>query len=108
MAAASSDKQLETQLKAMEMEERQLKQRMDQLQARKKYLSRLLGARGVKVMTPKVSAVDDSTLGKITTIPKIASKWMNEIEILPILKNYSYMRILYDTLSNEYFYKATE
>jgi len=121
MAAASSDKQLETQLKAMEMEERQLKQRMDQLQARKKstlrillgrirkkYLSRLLGARGVKVMTPKVSAVDDSTLGKITTIPKIASKWMNEIEILPILKNYSYMRILYDTLSNEYFYEVIE
>src|SRR5205807_1766143 len=43
-----------------------------------------------------------------TTIPKIVQKNMNEIEIQPILKNYAYVRILYDTMANEYFYEAIE
>src|SRR5438094_10256279 len=33
---------------------------------------------------------------------------MNEIEFQPILKNYAYVRILYDTMANEYFYEAIE
>src|SRR6267143_1703720 len=32
----------------------------------------------------------------------------NEIEIQPVLKNYAYVRILYNTMSNEYFYEAIE
>src|SRR6266480_4411470 len=47
-------------------------------------------------------------LDKITTIPKIAQRNMNEIEIQPILKNFAYVRILYDTMANEYFYEAIE
>ena len=75
---------------------------------KKRYFSRLLGDKGVKVKAPKVSSVEETTLGKITTIPKIVQRNMNEIEIQPIVKNYSYVRILYDTLANEYFYEAIE
>src|SRR6266550_2719789 len=75
---------------------------------KKRYFSRLLGERGVKVKAPKVSSVVESSLGKITTIPKIAQRNMNEIEIQPILKNFAYVRILYDTMANEYFYEAIE
>src|SRR5437764_5253877 len=75
---------------------------------KKRYFSRLLGDRGVKVKAPKVSSVVESRLGKITTIPKIVQRNMNEIEIQPILKNFAYVRILYDTMANEYFYEAIE
>src|SRR3990170_1122660 len=60
----------------------------------------------------RVSSLDrereEAALGKVTTIPKIVQRNMNEIEIQPILKNYSYVRILYDTLANEYLYEAIE
>ncbi len=75
---------------------------------KKRYFGRLLGDKGIKVKAPRVSGVEESTLGKITTIPKIVQRNMNEIEIQPILKNYSYVRILYDTLANEYFYEVIE
>src|SRR3989304_5379217 len=75
---------------------------------KKRYFSRLLGDKGVKVKAPKVSSVEESTLGKITTIPKIVQRNMNEIEIQPIVKNFSYVRVLYDTLANEYYYEAIE
>src|SRR3970040_687587 len=73
---------------------------------KKRYFHRLLGGRGVKVLAPRVSGVEETTLGKVTTIPKIVQRNLNEIEIQPILKNYSYVRILYDTMANEYFYEA--
>src|SRR5947199_5588987 len=75
---------------------------------KKRYFGRLLGDRGIKVKAPKVSGVVETTLGKITTIPKIVQRNMNEIEIQPILKNFAYVRILYDTMANEYFYEAIE
>ncbi len=75
---------------------------------KRRYFGRLLGDKGIKVKAPRVSGVEEATLGKITTIPKIVRRNMNEIEIQPILKNYSYVRILYDTLANEYFYEAIE
>ncbi len=75
---------------------------------KKRYFHRLLGGRGVKVLAPRVSGVEETTLGKVTTIPKIVQRNLNEIEIQPILKNYSYVRILYDTMANEYFYEVIE
>src|SRR5947199_227651 len=75
---------------------------------KKRYFGRLLGDRGIKVKAAKVSCCVETGLGKITTIPKIVQKNMNEIEIQPILKNYAYVRILYDTMANEYFYEAIE
>ena len=86
MAASASDEQLEGQLKSIEARETKLKAELKSLEAKKqsylrvllgrlkkRYLSRLLGAKAVKVLAPKASGVDTSTLGKITTIPKIAS-----------------------------------
>src|SRR5206468_10850958 len=64
---------------------------------KKKYFHSLLGSRGVKVRAPRVTGVEQTTLGKITTIPKVVQKNLNEIELQPILKNFSYVRILYDT-----------
>ncbi len=75
---------------------------------KKSYFKRLLGERGVKIKAPRLSAVENATLGKVTTIPKIVNPNMREIELQPILKNYSYIRILYDTMANEYFYEAIE
>src|SRR5437879_10304968 len=75
---------------------------------KKRYFNRLLGDKGIKVKSPKVSSVEETSLGKITTIPKIVRPNMNEIEIQPILKNFSYVRILYDTMATEYFYEAIE
>src|SRR4030066_57143 len=75
---------------------------------KKRYFHRLLGGRGVKILAPRVSGVEETTLGKVTTIPKIVQRNLNEIEIQPILKNYSYVRILYDTMANEYFYEVIE
>ncbi len=73
-----------------------------------RYFQRLLGNRGVKVLAPKASAVQQGTLGRVTPVPKIADQNLNEIETQAVLKNYSYVRILYDTTSNEYFYEAIE
>src|SRR3989442_4443188 len=70
--------------------------------------TRLLGDKASKCKSQKVSSVEETSLGKITTIPKIVQRNMNEIEIQPILKNFSYVRILYDTMANEYFYEAIE
>src|SRR5207249_6945916 len=68
----------------------------------------LLGDRGAKANAPKVSSVVEPRLGKTTTIPKIVQRTMNEIQIQPILNNFAYVRILYDTMANEYFYEAIE
>jgi len=105
----------------LDRERAQAKQMLDRLEEKKKraifaaldsikrrYFRRLLGGKGVKVKAPRLTSVEESTLGKITTIPKIVQKNMNEIEIQPVLRNYSYVRILYDTLANEYFYETIE
>src|SRR6266571_130824 len=63
--------------------------------AKRRFNRKLLGDKGVKVKAPKVSSIEETTLGKITTIPKIVRRNMNEIEIQPILKNFSYVRIMY-------------
>src|SRR3972149_317743 len=71
---------------------------------KKRYFNRLLGGKGIKVKAPKVSSVEETTLGKVTTIPKIVQRNMNEIEIQPIRKNYCYVGILYDTIHNNDFF----
>jgi len=81
-------------------------QALDSLKRR--YFSRLLWDKGIKILAPRISGIEDETLAKVTTIPKIVKPNMHEIEILPILKNFSYVRILYDTMANEYFYEVIE
>src|SRR6266511_5175321 len=51
---------------------------------KKRYFQRLLGNRGVKVLAPRVSGVEESTLGKVTTITKIFQRNLNEIAVQPI------------------------
>src|SRR3989304_4805520 len=75
---------------------------------KKRYFQRLLRGRGVKVLAPRLVGVEERTLGKVTTIPKIVQRNLNEIEIQPAQKNYSYVRILYDTFANQYFYEVIE
>ena len=75
---------------------------------KKRYFHRLLGGRGVKVLAPKVSGVAEATLGMVTTIPKLVDPNLQEIEIAPIVQNYSYVRVLYNTMVNEYFYEVIE
>jgi flagellar protein FlaI len=75
---------------------------------KKKYLHRLLGGKAVKILSPRVSGVEDATLGKVTTIPKIVDPGLHEIEIMPAIPNFSYVRVLYNTTINEYFYEVIE
>ncbi|MBI4416318.1 MAG: type II/IV secretion system ATPase subunit [Euryarchaeota archaeon] len=75
---------------------------------KKRYFHRLLGSKGVKVLAPRVKGVEEATLGKVTTIPKIVDPNLHEIEVQPILPNYSYVRVLYNTMVNEYFYEVIE
>ncbi len=47
-------------------------------------------------------------LTQITEIPKIAEENINEVEMLPVKQNYSYVRIKYDNMANEYLYEVIE
>jgi flagellar protein FlaI len=75
---------------------------------KKRYFLRLLGGKGVKVLAPRASGVEESTLGMVTTIPKLIDPNLQEIEIAPVVQNYSYVRVLYNTMLNEYFYEVIE
>ncbi|OGS42335.1 MAG: secretion system protein E, partial [Euryarchaeota archaeon RBG_16_62_10] len=47
-------------------------------------------------------------MSKITEIPKISEPNVDEVELLPIKQNYTYVRIKYDNKSNEYLYDVVE
>lgn len=51
------------------------------------------------------AGIDMST---ITDIPKIAEANVDEVELLPIKQNYTYVRIKYDNRANEYMYEVIE
>jgi len=67
-----------------------------------------------KIMVPKMVQVskgytpDGRPRAGVTEIPKIAEKHINEIEIQEINPGFSYVRINYDTISNEYLYEVIE
>ncbi len=91
------------------IEERRKRSVFSALDAVKKgYFSKLLGKKGIKVLAPLVGGVEEKTMGRVTTIPKISQKDLTEIEILPMIEGYSYIRINYDTRSNEYRYEVIE
>src|SRR6266567_8809047 len=105
---ASPDQDHEDATKRLAGTDRKKKSHAALDSVKNRYLNKLLGERGIKVKAPKVSSVEETSLGKVTTIPKIVQRNMNEIEIQPILKNFAYVRILYDTMANEYFYETIE
>lgn len=91
------------------IEEKRKRKTFSALDAIKKgYFSKLLGKRGIKVRSARVSGIEEKTLGRVTTIPKISAKDLTEIEIQPMIEGFSYVRINYDTRANEYKYEVIE
>ncbi len=60
----------------------------------------------VKITISKDEAKVD--MSQITEIPKIAEPNIDEVELLPVKQNYSYVRIRYDNKANEYTYEVIE
>jgi flagellar protein FlaI len=107
VAAESAHKDAEKMLARIEERKRNaLFAALDSMKQR--YFHRLLGSKATKVLAPRASLVADPALGQVTTIPKIAEETMQEIELLPTLKDFSYVRVLYNTRTNEYFYEVIE
>lgn len=75
---------------------------------KRRYYTKLLGKRAMKVKAPRGSATSVAASREITSIPPIVNANMKQIEIQSMIPNQSYVRILYDTLSNQYFYEVIE
>lgn len=76
---------------------------------KKSYMNKLSGKRTVKVIPPKgARSREREAIKGITTIPKIVEKHIQEIEITPVIDGYSYVRIKYDNIANEYLYEVIE
>ncbi|MFO7619170.1 MAG: type II/IV secretion system ATPase subunit [Thermoplasmata archaeon] len=76
---------------------------------KKSYMMKLKGKKAMKVVAPKGSQSEEkSILEGVTTIPKIVEKHIQEIEIAPIIEGYSYVRIKYDNIGNDYLYEVIE
>ena len=74
---------------------------------KKKYMTKLSGKKAIKVKVSK-GAKERSQIKDVTTIPKIREKHLQEIEIIPVIEGYSYVRIVYDNISSDYFYEIIE
>jgi len=75
-----------------------------------KYLGFLLKIRDrpMKVMLPSESKLPENESGVITEVPKIAENNVDEVEITPVFKPYSFVRIKFDNTSSEYIYEVIE
>ncbi|MFQ5837929.1 MAG: type II/IV secretion system ATPase subunit [Thermoplasmata archaeon] len=76
--------------------------------AKRRMYTRLLGEKALKVRAPKGGGRQEVIAGSITPIPPIANPNMKEVVLEPVIDNYSYVRILYDDLSNQHFYEVIE
>ena len=74
---------------------------------KKKYMTMLSGKKAIKIKVSK-GAKEASQIKDVTTIPKIREKHIQEIEIIPVIEGFSYVRITYDNISNDYFYEIIE
>ena len=76
---------------------------------KEKLLSFTIGDAPLKIMMPKGKLEKKEEVQKdVTLIPKIVDRHVNEIEVQPVEEPYSYVRIKYDTVSNEYMYEVIE
>jgi len=77
---------------------------------KKSYMNILKGKKQIKIVAPKGSKDNTAkeVLDGITTIPKIVEKHIQEIEIDSIIDGYSYVRIKYDNIANDYLYEVIE
>jgi flagellar protein FlaI len=62
----------------------------------------------VKVMAPLAQGAHPQQVQGVTVIPPISDKSVNEVEVQPIVEPYSYVRIKFDTVGNEYLYEVIE
>jgi flagellar protein FlaI len=76
---------------------------------KKSYMKKLAGKKSMKIAAPLGSQTTDKKLVEgVTTIPKIVDKNVRQIEIEPIIDGYSYVRIKYDNIANDYLYEVIE
>jgi flagellar protein FlaI len=76
---------------------------------KKSYMKKLAGKKSVKIAAPLGSQTTDKKLvDGVTTIPKLVDKNVREIEIEPIIDGFSYVRIKYDNIANDYLYEVIE
>jgi len=76
---------------------------------KKSYMGKLKGKKQIKIVAPKgMKAGQKKLLEGVTNIPKIVEKHIQEIEIEPIIDGYSYVRIKYDNIGNDYLYEVIE
>ena len=76
---------------------------------KKSYMNKLKGKKQIKIAAPKgAQEGQKAILEGVTTIPKIVEKHVQEIEIDPIIDGYSYVRIKYDNIANDYMYEVIE
>lgn len=61
-----------------------------------------------RIAVPIGARLTKEDLKGITSIPKITEKNITEIEIQSVLDPYSFVRIKYDTIANEYLYEIIE
>ena len=54
------------------------------------------------------SSEAQTDMSQIVEIPKIVEKGVDEVEIAPVKRNYSYVRIRYDNNANEYTFEVIE
>ncbi|MCK5397227.1 MAG: type II/IV secretion system ATPase subunit [Thermoplasmata archaeon] len=72
-------------------------------------MNKLKGKKQIKIAAPKGSQDEQkSILEGVTTIPKIVEKHIQEIEIDTVIDGYSYIRIKYDNIANDYMYEVIE
>ncbi|MCK5037496.1 MAG: type II/IV secretion system ATPase subunit, partial [Thermoplasmata archaeon] len=74
---------------------------------KKNYMSKLTGKKAMKIKVSK-GAKEASKIKDVTTIPKIREKHIQEIEIIPVIEGFSYVRITFDNISSDYFYEIIE
>jgi hypothetical protein len=56
-----------------------------------------------------VSSTEARTdMSQIVVVPKISEPNIDEVEIISVKKNYSFVRIRYDNIANEYTYEVIE
>lgn len=75
---------------------------------KKKLLKKMAGDKAIKIKAAVGAKEQEKFVGDVTTIPKIVEKHLQEIEIIPIIDGYSYVRIVYDNILNDYFYEVVE
>jgi len=76
-----------------------------------KYASLLMkfSPQPVKIMVPLGEGPSKSgDVSEVTIIPPIVDKNVSEVELNEITEGYTYVRILYDNISNEYMYEVIE